>query len=122
MRELENIVERAVVLCRGDVIEEADLELGVRPTATPTVAASTPPRTAEELKQRKQQARDDAVLPLERSFALEALRRNEWNVTRAARDTGMLRPNFQALLRKLEISPARRRDLEASPADPPAGT
>jgi len=33
----------------------------------------------------------------------EALRRNEGNVTRAAAEVGMLRPNFQALMRKYEI-------------------
>jgi transcriptional regulator with GAF, ATPase, and Fis domain len=35
---------------------------------------------------------------------INALKRNNWNVTRAAEETGMLRPNFQALLKKLKIS------------------
>jgi transcriptional regulator with GAF, ATPase, and Fis domain len=35
---------------------------------------------------------------------LDALNRNNWNVTRAAEEVGMLRPNFQALLKKRGIS------------------
>ena len=35
---------------------------------------------------------------------IEALKRNNWNVTKAAEETGMLRPNFQALMKKLGIS------------------
>lgn len=31
---------------------------------------------------------------------LEALRRNDWNVTRSAEETGMQRANFQALMKK----------------------
>ena len=44
------------------------------------------------------QERSDSQL--ERIFVVDALRRNDWNVSRAARETGMLRPNFHALMRK----------------------
>jgi len=40
----------------------------------------------------------------EKAFVYAALERNNWNVTKAAEETGMLRPNFQALLKKLGIS------------------
>jgi transcriptional regulator with GAF, ATPase, and Fis domain len=36
-------------------------------------------------------------------FVLEALQRNDWNVTRAAQDVNIQRPNFQALMRKHAI-------------------
>jgi DNA-binding NtrC family response regulator len=61
------------------------------------------PRTSEELKELKKQLRDKAVEEAESSFVLSALDRNEWNVSRAAKDVGMLRPNFQALMRKHNI-------------------
>ncbi|HSH70205.1 MAG TPA: sigma-54 dependent transcriptional regulator [Deferrisomatales bacterium] len=115
VRELENIIERAVVLCQGELVEEADLELPTRGFRARCHQTGTP-RTAEELKLAKRVVKDDAVLPVERAFALDALRRNDWNVTRAAQDTGMLRPNFQALLRKLEISPMQRRNQEETSA------
>jgi len=44
----------------------------------------------------------------EKAFLLAALRRNDYNVTRAADQTGMQRSNFQALLRKHGL---RIRDL-----------
>ncbi|HYL90845.1 MAG TPA: hypothetical protein VEU32_19005 [Burkholderiales bacterium] len=34
---------------------------------------------------------------------LEALKRNEWNVTKSADETGMQRSNFQALMKKYGI-------------------
>ncbi|GAB4284825.1 MAG: sigma-54 dependent transcriptional regulator [Deferrisomatales bacterium] len=107
VRELENVVERAVVLCPGDRIRREDLELPVHEGSDRP--GTYTPRTAEELKELKRRAREDAVKPIERAFVLEALRRNDWNVTRAAEDTGMLRPNLQALIKKLRISVRDRR-------------
>jgi transcriptional regulator with GAF, ATPase, and Fis domain len=49
------------------------------------------------------------VEEIERQFVLEALRRNDWSVTRSAEETGMQRPNFQALMKKYMI---RVRDTE----------
>ena len=58
------------------------------------------PRTKDELKEVKKRIRDEASEEVERAFIIHALSRNDWNVTRAAQDTGMQRPNFQALMRK----------------------
>ncbi len=123
VRELENVVERAVVLSSGEWIEKADLELNYESAAIPKDCPRTP-KTVEELKQLRRKAKVRAVRPVERAFVLEALERNDWNVTRAAADTGMLRQNFQDLLRKLDISPTRRRDPEGGdPGAPhPAAT
>ena len=41
---------------------------------------------------------------IEKHFVLSALRRNGWNVTRSAEETGMQRSNFQALMKKYDIS------------------
>ncbi len=112
-RELENVVERAVVLCSGDRIRAQDLELDG--ADDPDEAASPhPPRTMEELKELKKRIRRQAVVPVERAFVLDALRRNDWNITRAARETGMLRQNFQAMIRKLNIRPPRERDVSGA--------
>jgi transcriptional regulator of acetoin/glycerol metabolism len=61
------------------------------------------PRTNEELKALKKRLHNRADTELERAFVLDALRRNDWNVSRAARETGLLRPNFHALMRKHRI-------------------
>jgi len=66
------------------------------------------PRNADELKERKRILREQAVDPLEKAFLLKALERNSWNITRAAEDVGMQRPNFQALLKKQGINTRQR--------------
>jgi transcriptional regulator with GAF, ATPase, and Fis domain len=52
----------------------------------------------------KKRLREEAVKPVERAFLLQALERNSWNISRAAEEVGMQRPNFQAMLKKLGIS------------------
>jgi transcriptional regulator with GAF, ATPase, and Fis domain len=76
------------------------------------------PRDGEELKRVKKLARERSVEDIERRFVQEALRRNNSNVTRSAEDTGMLRTNFQALMKKYGI---RVRDGESGSDDPAAG-
>ena len=110
VRELENIIERAVVLCQGELISSQDLELDFAPTHAGISGHELIPQTAEELKTAKRVLRERAVEPVERAFLLDALRRNAWNVTRAAEEVGMLRPNFQALLKKQGLSGRNRED------------
>jgi transcriptional regulator with GAF, ATPase, and Fis domain len=62
------------------------------------------PLNAEELKEMKRHIRDHAMEALEGVFVRNALDRNGWNVTRAAEETGILRPNFQSMMKKLGIS------------------
>jgi len=49
IRELENLVERAVVLCRGEVIDLDDLPLSIREGTAATVPAPTPGSLPAEL-------------------------------------------------------------------------
>lgn len=104
VRELENIIERSVVLAQGNLIQCDSLELPTSQNVTEETKKITAPSNAEELKEGKRKAREQAVMPVERAFVYAALDRNNWNVTKAAEETGMLRPNFQALLKKLGIS------------------
>jgi len=55
------------------------------------------------LKTLKRQIRESSVRDVEKLFIEEALKRNDWNVSRAARDVDMLRSNFQALMKKYGI-------------------
>jgi len=65
----------------------------------------TAARTGAELKEMKKRIRVQAVENVEKAFLIEALKRNQWNVSKAARDVGMQRQNFQAMLRKHNIQP-----------------
>ena len=107
VRELENLIERAVVLAEGDLIQRVDLELQV-PGEEDHSGGAIVPQTMDELKERKRLLREQAVETIERAFVLDAMRRNDWNVTRAAEEVGMLRPNFHALLKKQGLSARNR--------------
>jgi len=100
VRELENVVQRAVILAGGDVIRQGHL-MNIIDMAPQTDLEA--PRTSEELKEIKKIARQKSVENLEKHFVLGALKRNQWNVTRAAEETGMQRTNFQALMKKYDI-------------------
>jgi len=97
VRELENVVQRALILSSDNVIRRSHLA-GIG-TDAPRPAYEVP-RTSEDLKRLKQIAREKSVEEIERQFVLDALNRNGSNVTKSAQETGMLRSNFQALMRK----------------------
>jgi len=106
VRELENTIERAVVLASGEIIHKEDLELRAEDVGGPPSgdAEGYVPHTADELKEMKRHIRDHAVESIEKAFVMSALERNNWNITRAAEETGILRPNFQGMLKRLGIS------------------
>jgi DNA-binding NtrC family response regulator len=101
VRELKNLVERLMVTVDAEQITAAHLADDIGGLSP--VDETPPPRTNDELKALKRRLHDEAIGPVERNFVLDALRRNNWNVSRAARETGILRPNFHALMRKYGI-------------------
>jgi DNA-binding NtrC family response regulator len=100
VRELENTVQRAVILATDKVVRQAHLVniIDMSPRLDLNV-----PRTGDELKRIKKVARERSVENIEKLFVLEALKRNSWNVTKSAEETGMQRANFQALMKKYDI-------------------
>jgi transcriptional regulator with GAF, ATPase, and Fis domain len=115
VRELENTVHRAVILATDKVIRQGHLVniIDMAPRLDIDV-----PRTGDELKQVKKTAREKSVEKIEKLFVLEALKRNSWNVTRSAEETGMQRANFQALMKKHQI---RIREAAEAAASAPEG-
>jgi transcriptional regulator with GAF, ATPase, and Fis domain len=111
VRELENTVQRAVILATEPVIRRAHL---ANIDEISPGAALDIPRTGEELKQIKKLAREKSVENIEKLFVLDALKRNGWNATKSAEETGMQRANFQAVMKKYNI---RIRDAEHDPGE-----
>jgi len=107
VRELENAIQRAILLADGSAIKPDTLGFL---TPSQTVLSVTPPRSGEpprsieELKEIKKELRERSIEDVERAFVTEALKRNKWNISRAASDVGMQRPNFHALMKKHGIS------------------
>ncbi len=97
VRELENTIQRAILLANREIIDIHDIDLPVNETT------QTVPLTAEELKKIKKKLRQEVTESVERLFVLNALERNNWNITRASEDVGMQRTNFHALMKKYNI-------------------
>jgi DNA-binding NtrC family response regulator len=107
VRELENLIERAVMITRGDVLL-ADSIGGLMHQAPHEVAML--PVTSTVFSR----ARMDLLRLFERQFINQQLIKHHGNVTAAAKDSQMTRQNFQRLMKKFEISADRFRDKGAS--------
>jgi len=84
VRELENIIEHAFVLCRGGLIEMQHLPPHLRPVST-----------ADNM----QKAKGMTLQAVEEMVIGEALRRNQGNKTRAAKEMGI---DASTLFRKIK--------------------
>jgi two-component system NtrC family response regulator len=80
IRQLQNVIERMVVLCRGNEISDADLPDFLQPTAIETIPTENV-RFAEGMTL-------DAV---EKQLILLALRKFDWNQTKTALYLGVTR-------------------------------
>jgi PAS domain S-box-containing protein len=88
VRELENIIEQAFVLCRGGMIELHHLPPELRPVAGHSAGEYSPPTTLDSM---------------ERLLIAEALRRHHGNRRRAARDLGIDTSTLYRKLKSLKI-------------------
>ncbi|MFN3396104.1 MAG: sigma-54-dependent transcriptional regulator [Thermodesulfovibrionales bacterium] len=96
IRELENVIHRALILSRGDTLRSEDIIIsGMEDIKIP--------KNLRELKETKKRLKARSIEGIERSFILDALSRNNWNISRAAEEVGMQRTNFHSLMRKYGI-------------------
>jgi DNA-binding NtrC family response regulator len=99
VRELRSAVEQALLLASGSEITEQDL-FGDGRRDGAAVAALPPCDTPASFRE----AKDRFVADFEKSFLVQALRRNGGNITKAAEEVGMYRQNFQQKMRELGIN------------------
>ncbi len=135
VRELVNVVERAVSFCDGDTVRLDDLPDTVRdavpsdlPAAPParsrtqdaagrrtTASFAEAPRPSEELLAEGvtfKDAKEKWVSSFERDYILSLLRRNNGNISHAARDADIDRKYFRKLMKKYDIEAAGLDDEE----------
>jgi DNA-binding NtrC family response regulator len=94
IRELENIIARALVLAPGPIIADDDIAL-------PNASAASDSRSFRSMKAR-------VVADFERGYIQQLLLANNWNITRAADAAKKHRRAFWHLMRKHEIKPPQR--------------
>jgi DNA-binding NtrC family response regulator len=102
VRELKNIVERLAILCDAQRVEPRHLPPEMTAMLLPPPHDDLP-QTWEELKVLKHEIKEAAVVDLERRFIIAALVNAKGNVSQAAKNVGMQRTNFHALMRRFGI-------------------
>lgn len=105
IRELEHTIERLIILVDEDRIQPAHIAAGL--FSGDSSFRSLLPKNNEELKRLKKQIRESSVQEIEKLFIEEALVRNDWNISRAARDVNMQRSNFHSLIKKYGLTKPR---------------
>jgi len=90
IRELQNAIERAVILSDGGLISAA--QLGVTPSASAPVA------TSEALPPER-----EGLPEMEKRAVMEALKRSNGNRSKAAAALGLSRTRFYTLLRRFGL-------------------
>jgi two-component system response regulator PilR (NtrC family) len=93
IRELENTLERAFTLCQGTTITPEDLQLPV-PTQQP-METGLNTDTTEDI----QGSIDDHLASIEKELLTNALEKNRWNKTAAAKTLGI---SFRQMRYKLQ--------------------
>jgi DNA-binding NtrC family response regulator len=101
VRELENIIERGVIFCRGEVLETRDLFLDglINPIMDEPNAKIT------ELPFKE--ARERTLEIFHRQYVASLLQENEGNVSRAAEKAGIQRQYFHRLMKDAGIGANR---------------
>jgi transcriptional regulator with GAF, ATPase, and Fis domain len=100
VRELENVIERAVVLATGPTIQAKDLPPRVLGEAFYLSADDA----GTDLSQYNyQEAKEKAFAAFHRSYLSSILRQSKGNVSFAAAKAGMDRSNFKKILKKCNL-------------------
>jgi len=94
VRELQNTFERAVVMCKGHVIQPEDLPLGIK---------SLPRREESEIVPKHGLPLKETMQDLERQVIINALEDNKWNRTAAAQQLCISRRSLYDKMRQFGL-------------------
>lgn len=101
VRELENMLERAMALSEDETISAEDLQLGNSPT--PAAPRTEEPVATGSLLTRVAGDLDGYLEDLERAVLTEALEAHRWNRTETAKSLGVSFRSLRYRLKKLEL-------------------
>jgi len=98
VRELENIIEHATVLCQGGLIESQHLPDYLQPVHSFKETGNHKSVSSKRIK----------WVDMERGFILQVLRENNWNRKAAARALGIGRQTLWRRVKRLNIQPPKQ--------------
>lgn len=101
VREMENVVERAVALAKGEMITLNEL---------PPQLASKRKAEAFFPKSSLSEVRNKAVEEVERKYFLFLLTKHKGNITRISAEAGMTRRHIHRILKKYNLEPQHYRN------------
>jgi transcriptional regulator with PAS, ATPase and Fis domain len=93
VRELENILEHAAIICQDDIIEHKHLPLSLQKRSSPGEVAELPA------------ADSDILLRGEKQRIIDILDRNNWHRGKAARELHMDRTTLWRKIKRYNLSP-----------------
>ncbi len=102
IRQLQHVVERAVILARGQVLEVEDLPQELRESASAPAEES-----GVGLRDARREVERRAAADVEKAMLIDCLEKSDWNVSKAAELAKYSRAQFYRLMKKHDIS--RRR-------------
>jgi transcriptional regulator with PAS, ATPase and Fis domain len=91
VRQLRNALERAAIVCEGNLIEPADLGLDTRPKTSPSSPPTTPPVTN--------------LAVIERETIARVLHDTRWNKCAAAKRLGLSRSQLYERIHRYGLEP-----------------
>ena len=106
VRELVNVIERAISFSEGGAIKPADLPETIRLAGSnPGISAATGEVTFKDAKERW-------ITSFERDYILALLKKNNGNISHAAREADIDRKYFRKLMRKYGIDASTLTDSD----------
>jgi len=104
VRELQNILERAITLCDGKTIQPAHLQLPeVEPAQRSSAPAESRQQPAEAASDNHGGSLEDYLFEIEKNAILKALDETRWNRTAAAKKLGMTFRSLRYRLKKMGL-------------------
>ncbi len=100
VRELENVIERGVIMAAGDSLELTDaLSFGQAPKSCSQELSQSPDLFSIPFKE----AKDKLIDRFHSEYITRVLSRNDGNVSKAARESGLKRQYLHRLIRDIKL-------------------
>ncbi len=103
IRELKNVIEHIVIICKRNVIQADDLPIenismskNMRFQPDKILNRASKPNTFPDFQRTKK----DLVERFEKEYLKSLLKKNQWNISQSAREIKMQRSSLQRLIRK----------------------